>query len=107
MKLTGENRSTRGGKPVPVPLCPPQIPHGLDRDGTLASAVICRRLTALAMARPKLVLIERSFSEQLWKRLLCFSSFPLPSFYSPSSAKCDSFVPQESRKIICLLPTPS
>jgi hypothetical protein len=24
MKLTGENRST-----VPVPLCPPQIPHGL------------------------------------------------------------------------------
>jgi hypothetical protein len=28
MKLTGENRSN-GGKPVPVPLCPPQIPHGL------------------------------------------------------------------------------
>jgi hypothetical protein len=29
MKLTGENLSTRGKKPVPVPLCPPQIPHGL------------------------------------------------------------------------------
>jgi hypothetical protein len=41
-----------GGKPVPVPLCPPQIPHGLTRDRTLASAVRGRRLTAWAMARP-------------------------------------------------------
>jgi hypothetical protein len=31
MKLTGENRQ-RGEKPVPVPLCPPQTPHGLTRD---------------------------------------------------------------------------
>jgi hypothetical protein len=30
MKLTGETRRTRGEKPVPVPLCPPQIPRGLD-----------------------------------------------------------------------------
>jgi hypothetical protein len=29
MKLTEENRSIREKKPVPVPLCPPQIPHGL------------------------------------------------------------------------------
>jgi hypothetical protein len=29
MKLTGENRSTRG-KIVPMPLCPPQISHGLN-----------------------------------------------------------------------------
>jgi hypothetical protein len=29
MKLTGENRSTRGGKPVPVTFCPPQIQHGI------------------------------------------------------------------------------
>jgi hypothetical protein len=28
-----------GEKPVPVPLCPPQIPHGLTRARTLASAV--------------------------------------------------------------------
>jgi hypothetical protein len=27
MKLTGENRQL-GEKPVTVPLCPPQIPHG-------------------------------------------------------------------------------
>jgi hypothetical protein len=35
-----------GEKPVPVPLCPPQIPHGVSRDRTRASAVGCRRLTA-------------------------------------------------------------
>jgi hypothetical protein len=29
MKLTGENLQL-GEKPVPVPLCPPQISHGLD-----------------------------------------------------------------------------
>ena len=29
MKLTGENRQL-GEKPVLVPLCPPQISHGLD-----------------------------------------------------------------------------
>jgi hypothetical protein len=46
MKLTGENRRTRGEKPVPVPLCPPQIPHELTRDRTRASAVGGRRLTA-------------------------------------------------------------
>ena len=36
-----------GEKPVPVPLCPPQIPHGLTRDRTQASALRGRR----AMAR--------------------------------------------------------
>jgi hypothetical protein len=29
MKSTGENRQL-GEKPVPAPLCPPQISHGLD-----------------------------------------------------------------------------
>jgi hypothetical protein len=42
-----------GEKFVPVPLCPPQIPHGLTRDQTRSSAVGGRRLTAWAMARPK------------------------------------------------------
>jgi hypothetical protein len=46
MKLTGENRSTRKEKPAPVALCPQQIPHGLTRDQTRASAVRGRRLTA-------------------------------------------------------------
>jgi hypothetical protein len=40
-----------GEKPVPVPLCPPQIPYGLTRNGSRASAVRGRRLTAWAMAR--------------------------------------------------------
>jgi hypothetical protein len=51
MKLTGENRQL-GEKPVPVPLCPPQTPHGLIEDWTRASTVEGRRLTAWAMARP-------------------------------------------------------
>jgi hypothetical protein len=45
MKLTGENRQL-GEKPVPLPLCPPQISHGLTRDRTRAFAVRGRRLTA-------------------------------------------------------------
>jgi hypothetical protein len=40
-----------GEKPVPVPLCPPQIPHGLTRARTWASAVRGRRLTTWVMAR--------------------------------------------------------
>jgi hypothetical protein len=35
-----------------VALCPPQIPNGLTRDRTRASAVGGRRLTAWAMTRP-------------------------------------------------------
>jgi hypothetical protein len=39
-------------KPAPVPLCPPQIPHGLTKARTRASAVRGRRLTTWAMALP-------------------------------------------------------
>jgi hypothetical protein len=35
MKLAGENRQLEE-KPVPVPLCPPQISHGLDLGSNLA-----------------------------------------------------------------------
>jgi hypothetical protein len=49
-----------GEKPAPVRLYPPQIPHGLIRDGTLSSAVGGRWLTAWAMARPKWGLVEGS-----------------------------------------------
>jgi hypothetical protein len=45
MKLTGENRSTRG-KTCPNATFSPQIPHGPTRDQTRASAVRGRRLTA-------------------------------------------------------------
>jgi hypothetical protein len=48
-------RKTEGlrEKPVPVSLCPPQIPPGLIWPRTRASTVRSRRLTAWAMARPE------------------------------------------------------
>jgi hypothetical protein len=46
-----EKTKELGEKPVPVLLCPPQIPHGVNRARTLPSAVICRRLSSWAMAR--------------------------------------------------------
>jgi hypothetical protein len=39
-------------KPVPMPLCPPQSPHGLTQVRTRASAVRGRRLMTWAMAQP-------------------------------------------------------
>jgi hypothetical protein len=39
-------------KSVPVPLCAPQIPHGLTLQQNRASAVWVRRLTAWATASP-------------------------------------------------------
>jgi hypothetical protein len=45
MTLTGEPEEF-GGKTVSMPLFPPQIPHGLARVRTRASAVRGRRLTA-------------------------------------------------------------
>jgi hypothetical protein len=44
------SRSTQR-KPVPVPVCPPQIPHDLLWDRTRAAEVGTRRLTAWAEAR--------------------------------------------------------
>jgi hypothetical protein len=67
-KATVEWYSDRGKpmnseeKPVPVPLCPPQIPHGLTRARTRASAMRGRRLTTWAMARPKLITLQRGVS---------------------------------------------
>jgi hypothetical protein len=43
------NHSTRR-KPAPVPICPPQIPHDLNRARTPAAAVGSRRLTTWAIA---------------------------------------------------------
>jgi hypothetical protein len=52
MRIGRGNRSTRR-KPVPVPLCPPQIPHDLTWGRTRAAAAVgSQRLTAGAMARP-------------------------------------------------------
>jgi hypothetical protein len=45
-EIDREKPKNSGEKPVPVPLCSPQIPYGLTRDRTRASAVGDRRLTA-------------------------------------------------------------
>jgi hypothetical protein len=47
-----EKTEELGEKPVPVPLFPPHIPHGLTRARTRASAVRGRRLTTWDKARP-------------------------------------------------------
>jgi hypothetical protein len=44
MILTGKPEEL-GETPVPVPLCPPQIPHGLTRARTSASAARGQLLT--------------------------------------------------------------
>jgi hypothetical protein len=54
-----EKTEVLGEKPVPVPLRPPQIPHGLTWDRTRASAVGGRWLTGTA--RPK------CYSEELFE----------------------------------------
>jgi hypothetical protein len=62
MRIGRGNRSTRR-KPAPVPLCPPQIPHGLTWDRTRAATVGSQRLTAWAMARPTCELVHGGVSE--------------------------------------------
>jgi hypothetical protein len=59
--LTGKIEEL-GEKHVPVPLCPPQTPHGLTRAPTLAFAVRGRLLTTWAMARPSSTNISPSSS---------------------------------------------
>jgi hypothetical protein len=51
-EIDREKPKYSGKKPVPVPLCPPQIPHELTRYRTRACALGGRRLTAWATARP-------------------------------------------------------
>jgi hypothetical protein len=64
MRIGRGNRSTRR-KPVPVPLCPPQISNNLSCDRTRAAAVGSRRLTAWSMARPFALLTLRPWK---WRR---------------------------------------
>jgi hypothetical protein len=54
-----------GKKPVPVPLCPPQIPRGFTRARTRASAVRGRLLTTWAMSRLEIEVTSSSFNISL------------------------------------------
>jgi hypothetical protein len=71
-------------KRVPLPLCPPHIPHGLTKAQTRASAVKGRRLTASAMARSILVTAVEGKMSNSAEYFLLPSSFSRPSlvFYS-------------------------
>jgi hypothetical protein len=79
MKIGKGNQSTRR-KPPPTPLCPPQIQHDQTRARTRAAAVRSQRLTARAMARPKMYILHVStkvghfqVSLKMLMKLLCFS----------------------------------
>jgi hypothetical protein len=72
MKLTGETE-VFWEKPVPVPLCPPEIPHGRTRDRTRASAVGGRRLTSCAMARPSWAAAKCEINKTGKICFLCFT----------------------------------
>jgi hypothetical protein len=52
MLLAGEHQLL-GEKPLPLLLCPPQIPHELVWDPTWAFVMTGRGLTTLVMARPR------------------------------------------------------
>ena len=60
MILTGDTEVLRE-KPVTVPLCPPQMSHGLAWDRTRASAVKGKQLTACAMALPLNIAINPNY----------------------------------------------
>jgi hypothetical protein len=51
MILTGKTEEL-GEKPVPVPLCPPQIPHGVTQAWTWVFVVKGQRLITWAMSQP-------------------------------------------------------
>jgi hypothetical protein len=52
--MTGENLKNSDKKPVPVPLCPPQLTHGLTQARTWASAMRGQRITTRAMEQHNL-----------------------------------------------------
>jgi hypothetical protein len=54
MRIGRGNRSA-WRKSAPMPMCPPQNPYDLNWARTRAAVVGSRRLTALAMARPRLL----------------------------------------------------
>jgi hypothetical protein len=92
------------GKPVPVPLCPPQIPHGLTWDRTRFSAVRGRRLTAWAMARPRkkkgVTFLQNSVTTYLnkWSHVLNLLSTQqemIPSLNATNAQAQDSVVTNE------------
>jgi hypothetical protein len=89
-----------GEKPVPAPLCPPQISHGLTRAQTRASAVRGQRLTAWAMARPGQCFKIRP------DRILPSSLFTINLLSDPIQSECSmpsNFLVQHNNRYTLLL----
>jgi hypothetical protein len=75
MILTGKTKEF-GENPVPVPLCPPQISHGLTWDQTQASVVTGQQLTTCVSIRPIYIAHELSLykdSVHTSQKMLCAS----------------------------------
>jgi hypothetical protein len=101
MKIGRGNRSTRR-KPLPAPLCPPQIPHEHTRARTRAAAVGSQRLTAWAMARPSWIV---TFQGNLHMELVRGQKFGwrmLRTFYYVSTSNSSLLkVPLLCRNLRC------
>jgi hypothetical protein len=63
------NTEVLGDKPVPVPICPPQIPLGRKWDWSRASAVWDRRVTAWAMGRPAFKVTQHNTSKHYYRTM--------------------------------------
>jgi hypothetical protein len=81
--LTGETE-VLGEEPDPLPLCPPQITHGLTRARTLSSAMRGRRLTTWAMARSECIL--KNNRVRLWTGVIWLHNSTEPSGSTTSRA---------------------
>jgi hypothetical protein len=95
-----------GEKPVPLSLCPPQIPHGLTWDRTQASVVSGRRLTTWAMTRLiwdiSNVAILYHYQNTTWG-MTFFSKGHNSKLIQPQDIWCShSCVPQVSRRLVCI-----
>jgi hypothetical protein len=89
-----------GEKPVPVPFCPPQIPHGLSRARSRAFAVRGRRLTTWTIARPAISLKFRNILFQATDDLAMLSCCVLTSTISWHSVT-DTSTRQRTKRFFC------
>jgi hypothetical protein len=88
MKIGRGKLSTRR-KPALMPLCPPEIPHELNRARTWTAAVGSRGITAWATAQPRL--------ERIWRDYICRFSNKSDNYddYN-NTTQCDITKPEAS-----------
>jgi hypothetical protein len=104
VNMESQRNDVERGKPVPVPLCPPQIRYGLPWERTRASAVRSRRITAWAVQS---ALRQHNFllnyhREELKMESVCSSERPPwtssatwePQIPHPASSSVHHFFPE-------------